>query len=164
MALIFLANDSVQIKKALLRSFTSLISLVLDSFSKFESLRVCGSMLETFENLLCDKVEDVREMAIQIVVKLNVLMSKDFKKRMMEVALNLMQDKDEKLRCSAVKLLIETLVLIENQESKEPIVDLLRLLGDDWHSTVRCTVVKNLSKLTANISYYCFAQKIFPLC
>lgn len=69
-ALAFLADDTQDVKKALLNQFIPLIQLVLDNFGDDCYIKVCNTVFPQIEKLLYDKSEEVRDRAISIVAEI----------------------------------------------------------------------------------------------
>lgn len=69
-ALAFLADDTLDVKKALLNQFIPLIQLVLDNFGDDCYIKVCNTVFPQIEKLLYDKSEEVRDRAISIVAEI----------------------------------------------------------------------------------------------
>lgn len=63
-ALDFLADDTLDVKKALLNQFIPLVSLVLENFGNDAYRKVCDAIFPLIEKLLYDKVEEIRDRAI----------------------------------------------------------------------------------------------------
>lgn len=106
-ALSYLADDTQDVKKALLNQFIPLIQMVLDNFGDDCYLKVCNTVFPLIEKLLYDKSDEIRDRAISIVAEIRNEVKENEKEHVMRLTLGLAHDENEKLRESAVKLLNE---------------------------------------------------------
>lgn len=106
-ALQLLADDDVQIRKALLNQFTSLVKLGNENFGDSGYASICKVVFPLLDKLIHDKDESVRDRAIQVVAEMRTVVREDEKEHIMKLTLDMAHDLNEKLRESAVKLLNE---------------------------------------------------------
>jgi hypothetical protein len=104
-ALKFLADDSPEVKKALLSQFTGLVSMISENFGEMGYQSICGTIFPLFDKLLYDPREDVRDKAIQVVAELRTVVKEDYKEHIMRLTLGMAHDENDKFRETAVKLL-----------------------------------------------------------
>lgn len=158
-----LANDTPDVKKALLNQFSPLIQLINEQFGHEGYQKTVEAIVPLLDQLLYDQKEEIRDKAIEVVVALRNVVEQDVNDYIMQLTLRMAHDDHEQYRVSALKMLNELSPDMGQLICESYIVPEIKSLAIDEQSIVRVTVARNLLNVSKNVSLDYFSQQIFPL-
>ena len=163
MSLASLAQESADIKVALLDQFIPLIQLVQEKCTQAEQEKAASEIFRLIDILLYDPKDNVREKAIEILQDIKNTVQNDDKEYIMKLTLKLAHDNDETNKISALKILNGFAQDMGQTLCECFIVPEIKSLGMEESPKVRIEVARNLLNISKIVSYEFFQAKIFPL-
>ena len=163
MSLKILAQESADIKIALLDQFIPLTQLVQEKCNHQQQDQAAKEIFRLLDELLYDQKENVKERAIKILLDIRSVVQNDDKEFIMKLTLKLAHDSDEGNRISALKILNEMAQDMGQTLCECFIVPEVKSLGMDEVSKVRIEVARNLLNISKIVSFEFFQGRVFPL-